>query len=163
MGRFVFNNAKGRVAEFYWQAKYTGSPRGIGIVPVDRGADSDPTMKTRDTLADLLGGTTNEVSNTIGGDGLKRKILTSTGTGALLLPALSYDVAHAWMPCDAPDQTWVTPSAGGAWTDLIWCYIPNVATSPDSDWLCLVCSTFAFTPDGVSNAVAGVDDFYRAA
>ena len=168
MGTFVFDNAHGRAVEWYLQAigatspVTSGSNDGILALPVNRTSDTDTLMRARVTLADLLGGLTDEPTNTVGGDGLRRKVLTASGSGEYLLPASVYDTTNHWWPLDTSDLLWHAPSSGGAWTDLIWGYIPNITSYADSSVYLMVCQSFGFSPDGTGDALATIVDFFRA-
>ena len=55
MADFVFNLSKGRVAEFFNRVDSNDPANSaIIVVPVDRGAATDATLKDHDTLAALL-------------------------------------------------------------------------------------------------------------
>ena len=161
MGTFVFDNAKGRIAQLYYEAKNLGSPRGIVVVVIKRGANLDTDLEGFTSLSALLAAAP-EVTNT----NYARKVITSTGTGAGLLGALTYDSTHHWMPCDIPDQQWgsfgVWVGSGDVWTDAVFCYAPDTAGA-DSTLIPLTCHDFPAHPDGGSAIVLPVSNFYQAA
>lgn len=155
MADFVFNIAKGRVAEFYNRVKSNDPANSaLIIVAIDANGDSDATMRDRDDLAALLGGTANEVTNA----NYARKVLTDAD-----LAAFAPDDANDRVDLDIPDQTWTAIAAGTAWTDLIICYDPDTTGGTDSSIIPLTCHDFAVTPDG-SDIVAQIAaaGFYRA-
>jgi hypothetical protein len=151
VGDFVFNIAKGRVAELYNRVD-TNDPANSAliIVPVDRGAATDATLRDLDTLASVLGSVT---ERTTGGWG--RKTLTDTD-----LSAMTPDDTNDRMPLDLPDQTWTSVTSGTV-TDLIVCYDGDTTSGTDANIVPLTCHTFAITPDG-SDVVAVVNNFYYA-
>jgi hypothetical protein len=152
MGTFVFNIAKGRVAELYNRVD-TNDPANsaLVVVPVDRAAVTDATLVDLTTLTAVLGAGLTE--RTTGG--WNRKTLDDTA-----LAAMTPDNVNDRMPLDTPDLTWTGVSAGNV-TDLIFCYDNDTTTGTDANLIPLTCHTFAITPDG-SDVVATVTDFYRA-
>lgn len=154
MADFVFNIAKGRVAELYNRVQ-TNDPANSALVIVAINASAtDATMTDYDTLAALLADVNvAEVTNT----GYSRIVLTDAD-----LAALSVDDTNDRMPCDIADQTFTAISAGDAWTDLVICYDGDTTAGTDANLIPLTCHDFAITPDG-TDIVAQVADFYRAA
>jgi len=157
MADFVFNIAKGRVTEFHNRVD-TNDPANSVLVVValdTTGLESDATLRDKDTLADLVSGTTNEATN----GSYARVIITDAG---LALPA----------PDDANDRYDLTlanidigsPAAGNAWSKLVICYDPDSTGGADSAIIPLTCHDFVVTPDG-SNIIAVVPaaGYYRAA
>jgi hypothetical protein len=152
MADLVFNIAKGRVAELYNRVDLNDPVNSaLIIVPVDRGATTDATMRDFATLAAVLAGGVTE--RTTGG--WNRKTLDDTA-----LAALAVDNTNDRMPLDIGDQTWTAVSAGAV-TDLLICYDSDTTAGTDANIVPLTCHTFAITPDG-SDVVATVADFYRA-
>lgn len=155
MADFVFNIAKGRVAEFYNRVKSNDPANSaLIIVVIDANGDTDATMKDRDNLAALLGGTANEVTNT----NYARKTLTDAD-----LAAFAPDDTNDRVDLDIPDQTWTAIAAGTAWTDLLVCYDPDTTGGTDSEIIPLTLHDFAVTPDG-SDITAQINaaGFFRA-
>ncbi len=155
MADFVFNIAKGRVAEFYNRVKSNDPANSaLIIVVIDANGDTDATMRDRDDLAALLGGTANEVTNT----NYARKVLTDAD-----LAALSIDDTNDRIDLDIPDQTWAAVAAGTAWTDVLVCYDPDTTGSTDSAIIPLTCHDFAVTPEGIDiTAQIAAAGFFRA-
>lgn len=155
MADFVFNIAKGRVAEFYNRVKSNDPANSaLIIMAIDANGDTDAVMRDRDDLAALLGGTANEVTNA----NYARKVLTDAD-----LAAFAPDDANDRVDLDIPDQTWTAIAAGTPWTDLIICYDPDTTSGTDAGIIPLTCHDFAVTPDG-SDIVAQIAaaGFYRA-
>lgn len=155
MGDFVFNIAKGRVAELYNRVD-TNDPANsvLVIVIINANGDTDPTMVDRDDLAALLGGTADEVTNT----NYARKILTDTDIVAFA-PNDTFDRVDLTFP----NQTWSAVAAGNPWTDLIVCYDNDSTVGTDSALVLLTLHDFVVTPDG-SDITAQVNaaGFFRA-
>lgn len=151
MADFVFNIAKGRVAELYNRVD-AGDPAAarLYIIPIDAGAASDATLQDADTLADVIAAGVTE--RTTGG--WNRKTLDGAA-----LTALAVDDTNNRMPLDASDQTWTAVTAGAV-TDLIFCYA-SVASPSNAQLVPLTQHDFPITPDG-SDVVAVINDFYRA-
>lgn len=151
MSDFVFNVAKGRVAEFYNRID-TNDPATarLVIVPLEAtGLETQANLEDSVSLAEVLDGATNE-QTTMG-----RKYLTDAE-----ISALAPDYTNNWMDVDIPDITWAG-ATGNALGALVIAYDPN--NSADDAIIPLTHHTFAVTPDG-SDIVAQIATagFYRA-
>ena len=152
MSDFVFNIAKGRVAELFNRVDSNDPTNSaIIVVPVDRGAATDATLKDLDTLSAVLGAVTERSTS-----GWTRKTLTDSDLGALTV-----DNANDRMPATIPAILWSPGPTTGAVTDLIFCYDPDTTGGTDANIVPLVMSAFAITPDG-SDVQANAGDIYRA-
>jgi len=149
---FVFNIAKGRVAELFNRVDSNDPTNSaIIVVPIDRGAATDATLKDFDTLTAVLGGGVTE--RTTGG--WTRKTLTDAD-----LAAIAVDDTNDRMPATIPAVLWTAVSAGAV-TDLVFCYDSDTTGGTDANIVPLVCSAFAITPDG-SDVQANAGDIFRA-
>lgn len=157
MADFVFNIAKGRVAEFYNRVKSNDPANSALIIVVlaTSGLESDATLLDKDTLADLVSGTTNEVTNT----NYARKVLTDAD-----LAAFSPDDTNNRVDLDIADQTWTGVAAGDGWSKVVVCYDSDTTGGTDANIIPLTCHDFAITPDG-SDITAQINaaGFFRAA
>lgn len=152
MSDIVFNLAKGRVAELYNRVKSNDPANSaLIIVPIDRGAATDATLKDLDTLTAVLGAGVTERSTS----GWARKTLTDAD-----LAALTVDDTNDRMPCAVPQQTWASVTAGAV-TDLLFCYDADTTSGTDANIIPLTCGAFPITPDG-SDVILAAGDFYRA-
>lgn len=154
MANFVFNVAKGRVAELYNRVDL-GDPAAARLVVLAINTSAtDAVLKDLDTLALVLGdASTAEVTNT----GYARKVLA-----AIDLAAMAPDDTNDRMDVDIPDQTWTVVAAGTNWTDLIICYTPD-STGLDSTFIPLTCHDFVKSPNGTDIvAVVNSAGFFRA-
>lgn len=155
MADLVFNIAKGRVAELYNRVD-TNDPSASALIVavIDANGDTDATMRDRDTLSALLGGTANEVTNS----GYARKVLTDSD-----LTAFAADDTNDRVDLDIADQTWAAVAAGDAFTDLLVCYDNDTAGGDDTNIIPLTLHDFAVTPDG-SDITAQIEaaGFFRA-
>jgi hypothetical protein len=154
MANFVFNIAKGRVAELYNRVD-TNDPTNsqLIVLAINAGAATDATLMDLATVAAIeADANAAEVTNS----GYARKLLVDTD-----LAAMTVDNTNDRMPLDLPDQTWTSVAAGTAWTDLIIAYDSDSTAGTDSNVIPLTCHDFAVTPNG-GNITAQINDFYRA-
>jgi hypothetical protein len=152
---FVFNIAKGRVAEFYNRVD-SNDPANSAIVVLalaTSGLESDATLKDKDDVVALVSGTTNEVTNV----GYARKILTDAD-----LAAMAPDDTNDWMLLDTADLAFGAITAGDAWSKIVFAYDPDTTGGTDSTLIPLTSHDVTITPDGsaITITVAG---FYKAA
>lgn len=156
MADFVFNIAKGRVAEFYNRVD-TNDPANSALVIVvlaTSGLETDAVLKDKDTLADVLAGTTNEVTNT----NYARKTLTDTD-----LAAFAPDDTNDRVDLDIADQTWTAVAAGDGWSKLLICYDGDTGAGTDANIIPLCAYDFVLTPDGSTiTAQINASGFFRA-
>ena len=156
MADFVFNIAKGRVAEFYNRVD-SNDPANSALVIVvlaTSGLESDATLRDKDTLADVLSGTTNEVTNT----NYARKVLTDAD-----LSSLAADDTNDRIECDIPDQSWSSVGAGDGWSKVLICYDPDTTGGTDSAIIPLAAYDVSGTPNGSTVSLTiNSSGFYRA-
>lgn len=152
MANIVFNIAKGRVVEFYNRVKSNDPANSaLVVIPIETsGLESDAVLIDKDTLADVLAGTTNE-QTTMG-----RKILTDADLAALPAP----DDTNDRYSLDLPDITW-TAATGNAVSKLLIAYDPDTTGGTDASIIPLTLHDFSVTPDG-SDIVATTSEFFRA-
>lgn len=153
MATFVFNIAKGRVAELHNRVK-VGDPAAARLyaIPVSRGAVTDAQLVDADDYAAVVTlGITERTTN-----GWNRKTLAPAD-----LSAVTPDDTNDRMAVDFIDLAWPAVAAGGgAITDIIVCYA-SVASPTNAQLLPLTNHDFAITPDG-SDITATVADYFRA-
>ncbi|TMR97551.1 hypothetical protein [Nonomuraea basaltis] len=156
MADFVFNVAKGRVAELYHRVR-VGDPATSSLLMVvlaASGVESDAVLRDKTTLDAVLSGTTDEATNA----GYARKVLAAVDLNDVL-PDLGSDA----MPLDIPDAMFESvQAAGGSWVKVLICYRPATG-SPDSAVVPMTSHDFSLNPDG-SNVVVQIDSvgFYQA-
>ena len=156
MSDFVFNIAKGRVAELYNRVDSNDPTNSaLIVVAINANGQTDAVMRDYDTLAALLGdASVAEVTNT----NYARKTLTDAD-----LAAFAPDDTNDRVDLDIPDQTWSAIAAGDAWTDLIICYDGDTTGGTDANIIPLTCHDFAVTPDGSDiTAQIAAAGFFRA-
>jgi len=118
------------------------------------GIETDAVLRDKDTLADVVSGTTNEVTNT----GYARKVLDQAG-GIVI----TYDDTNDRVDVDVPDQTWTAVAAGDGWNDVVFAYDSDTTAGTDANIVPVSLHDFVLTPDG-SDITAQVPSpgFYRA-
>lgn len=156
MADFVFNIAKGRVAELYNRVD-TNDPTNsvLLMIAFNAGAATDATLKDYDTIAQIeADANAAEVTNS----GYARKTLTDTD-----LVAFAPDDTNDRVDLDIPDQTWTAVGAGSAWTDLCIAYDSDSTTGTDSAVVPCTWHDFAVTPSGTDIvAQIAAAGFFRA-
>jgi len=155
MADFVFNIAKGRVAELFNRVQTNDGANSALVIVAINTAATDATLKDLDTLAAVLAdGDTAEVTNS----GYSRIVLTDSD-----LSAISPDDSNDRMDLDIADQTFSSIAAGDSWTDLVICYDGDTTAGTDSNIIPLTQHDFSVTPDG-SDIIAQIAaaGFYRA-
>ena len=155
MSDFVFNIAKGSVAEYYKRVDGSDPANAVLVIVVIETATADATLIDLDTLALVLGDAgTAEVTNANYG----RKVLDDTD-----LTAFSPDDANDRVDLDFADQTFSAIGAGDAWTDLLVCYDSDSTGGNDTNIQPCTQHDFAATPDGSDiTAELNPDGFFRA-
>jgi len=156
MADFVFNIAKGRVGEFYNRVDTNDPANSALIIVILRTAsiETDAVLKDKDTLADVLSGTTDEATNT----NYARKTLTDTD-----ISAFAADDTNDRVDLDIADQTWTSVASGDGWSKLLVCYDNDTTAGTDANIIPLTAHDFVVTPDG-TDIVAQIASagFYRA-
>lgn len=155
MSDFVFNIAKGRVAELFERVAQNDPANSALVIVVINTSALDATLIDLDTLAAVLGDAdTAEVTNT----NYARKVLTDSD-----LSAISPDDTNDRMDLDFADQTWSAVAAGDNWTDLLICYDGDTTGGTDANIIPLTQHDFAVTPDGSDiTAQLAAAGFFRA-
>ena len=155
MADFVFNVAKGRVAELFNRVDQNDPANSAIVVVAVVATATDATMKDYDTLSALLGdANVAEATNA----NYARKVLTDTD-----IAAVTPDDTNDLMQVTIADQTWSSVGAGDNWTDLILCYDGDTTAGTDANIIPLTCHDFAVTPNGGDiTADVGANGIYRA-
>ena len=156
MADFVFNIAKGRVAELYNRVDLNDPANAALVILVlaTTGVETDATLKDVDTVTALVAGTTNEVTNS----GYARKTLTDAD-----IAAFAPDDTNDRVDLDIPDQTWTAVAAGDGWNDLVVTYDSDTTGGTDANIVPLTQHDFVVTPDGSDiTAQIAAAGFFRA-
>ena len=158
MADFVFNIAKGRVAELHEIVRggVVAAAR-LYLVPVTVTTATDAALMDCATLTAVLATTgISEVTT----NGWSRKTIVA---GSLSAPAV--DNALDKLEVDMADVTWAAPAAAGPPTDLILCYSAVAQPGGGNAAMLPLCQyDFPVTPDGTSDVVAQVNasGYFRA-
>lgn len=156
MANQVFNIALGRGVELYNRVDTNDPASSVLVILVlaTSGLESDATLKDKDTVADLVSGTTDEVNNS----GYARKILTDSD-----LVAFAPDDVNDRVDLDIPDQTWAAVAAGAGWSRFVVAYDNDSTGGTDANLIPITSHDFVVTPDG-SDIVAQIAaaGFFRA-
>jgi hypothetical protein len=156
MADFVYNIAKGRVVELYNRVDTNDPANSALIVAVlaASGIETDAVLRDKDTFADVVAGTTNEVTNT----GYARKVLTDAD-----IVAFAPDDVNDRVDLDIPDLTWTGVAAGDGWSDVVICYDNDTTGGTDANLIPLTQHDFVVTPDGSDiTAQIAAAGFFRA-
>lgn len=152
MANYVFNIAKGRVAEFFNRVD-SNDPTNSAIILVPLSASgTEAEAQDYDTLTATLAGTANEQTS----GGWVRKTLTDAD-----LAAISVDDTNNRMPATLPQVTWTAPTAGNNTTGLLICYDSDTGAGTDANIIPLVHCDFVVTADG-NDVILNAGDCFRA-
>ena len=156
MANFVFNIAKGSVAGYYQRVK-SNDPANSAIVAVvlaTTGLETDAVLIDAATLAAVVAGTTNEVTNA----GYARKVLTDVD-----LAAFAADNVNDRVDLDIADLAFGAITAGDGWSKLVLCYDPDTTLGTDADLVPLCAYDAVLVPDGSALTLQiNPAGFYRA-
>lgn len=140
MANFIFNIAKGKLAEYAARVNANDPANAVFTLAVIDTSATDATLLDLDTLALVLANaSTAEVTNT----NYARKSLDSTGG-----ITVTVDDTNDRTDIDCPDQTWTAVAAGDSFTDLLICYDSDSTGGTDANIVPLAQLDFAVTPDG---------------
>lgn len=146
MANIVFNIAKGRVVEFYNRVENNDpSTSGLILIPIETsGLESDAVLMHKDTVSDVLSGTTNE-QTTMG-----RKTLTDSDLAALPAP----DDGNDRYDVSLPTVTW-TAATGNAISKILVAYDADTGAGTDANLVPLTLFDASVTPDGSDIQLTG--------
>lgn len=126
MSAFTFNQAVGREAEFHWRVENNDPANSALILMVlaDSGLETDAVLKDKDTFADVLSGTTNEVTN----GSYARKTLTDAD-----IAAFTVDDTLDRIVLPMANQTFATIAAGDSWRKGVIGYDNDTTSGTDAN------------------------------
>jgi hypothetical protein len=156
MADFVFNIAKGKIAEYAARVNANDPANSVLVILVlaTSGIESDAVLKDKDDVAALVSGATNEVTNT----NYARKVLDNTAG-----ITVTVDDTNDWVDVDIADQTWTAVAAGDGWSKLIVAYDSDSTGGADANIIPLTAHDFVVTPDGSDiTAQIATGGFFRA-
>ncbi|NUS55528.1 MAG: hypothetical protein HOV66_11820 [Streptomycetaceae bacterium] len=144
MANFTFNVALGRAAAL---ALLPAASDALILIPLEAsGLEADSVLKDKDTLADVVAGTTNE-QTTVG-----RKTLTGI--------TVTVNDALDRVEIDAADVTYTSPT-GNPIGAMVVAYDPDSGTGTDADLIPITKADVNWTPDGTTFTLA-INDLFRA-
>ena len=158
MANLVFNISLGRVTELYNRVDLNDPTAStlVVIVLATTGIEADSVLRDMDTVAALVAGATNEVTNS----GYARKVLADAD-----LVAFAPDDTNDRVDLDIPDQTWTAVAAGDGWNDIVICYCAaaDTTTANNAGIVPMTLHDFQLVPDGSDiTAQIAATGFYRA-
>lgn len=157
---FVFNIAKGRAGEFYYRVKNNDPANSafVAVVLASSGLETDAVLIDKDTLSDVVAGSTNEVTNT----NYTRKTITDTDLASIPAPD---DANDRYDYPGIPSLTWSPgPAAGDGWAKLLICYDNDTTSGTDANIVPVCAYNINITPDGsVITINFNSAGFFRAA
>lgn len=156
MADFLFNVSRGRTGEFYYRVDNNDGANSALIVMVlaTSGLETDAVLKAKDTFADIVSGTTNEVTNT----GYSRLTITDSG-----LSAFTPDDTNNRLRLDASDFSFGSITAGDGWSKIVMGYDPDTTAGTDSSIIPMLAWDFVVTPDGTAiTAILNANGFYES-
>jgi hypothetical protein len=158
MANLVFTIAAGRVTEFVERIEANDPANSILVIDIlaTAGIELESALRIKTTFADLVSGTTNFATNTLG-SGIIRK----TNLDQALVPTPVYDTTNFRAELDLPDQTWVQVAPGDGWKDLVIGYDSDSTAGTDANIVPCTLHDFEVTPDS-SDVTATINVFYRA-
>ncbi len=130
MAAFVFNIAKGKVANYAELA--AASDALIAVLLASSGLEADSVLKDLDTLAAVVAGTTNEATFT----GYSRKTLTGV--------TVTVDDTADDVTVDFTDPQW-SPTTAEALGKIVFCYDGDTAAGTDANIVPLWADDFVVT------------------
>ncbi|MET8080015.1 hypothetical protein [Streptomyces sp. NPDC005303] len=143
MANLVFNVALGRVASL---AALPAANDGLVLIALEAsGLEADSVLRDKDTLTDVVSGTTNEQTT------VTRKALTSV--------TVTVDDTNDRVAIDAADVTYTSPTGNPVGAFVI-CYDPDTTSGTDADLIPLTKHDVTWTPDG-NNFTLTISDFCR--
>jgi hypothetical protein len=143
MANLTFNRALGRLA--YYADLPTPNDAFILVPLEETGLETDAVLRDKDSLADVLSGSTNEAA-------AGRKTLTGVVTAV--------DDVNDRVTVDADNVTWSAPTGNRVGAVAIF-YDPDTTTGTDADLIPLTKADLTWTPDGIPFTLT-IADLFRS-
>lgn len=153
MASFVFNGAKGRVAEYFERVDLNEPANSaLVIIPLKVG-DTEANLQDMDTVTEVLAGTPDEQT-----EGWSRKTLTDADIG----PAnYAPDDTNNRGQASLPEVKWTTPTSGKNTVALLVAYDSDTTGGTDANLVPLLYLDFAVTADG-NDVALNAGEVFRA-
>jgi hypothetical protein len=126
VANFVFNVARGRAHELHSRVDGNDPANSALIIVVlaESGLEADDVLRDYDTLSALLGGASNEATNT----NYARKTLTDSD-----ISAATINDTDDYVRLTYATQTWNSVAAGDSWRKLLVCYDGDTTAGTDAN------------------------------
>ena len=157
MADFVYNQAKGRVAELATRVNNNDPTNSVFIIELINTTATDATLKDLDTFAQIESDANTAELTSGTNANYARKTLSDASS-----ITVTVDDTNDRTDVDTPDQTWTALGAGTAITDVVFGYDSDSTSGTDANVVPLTQHDFAVTPDG-SDVTATIAVFFRAA
>lgn len=156
MADFVYNIAKGHVAEYGTRINANDPTNSAFIVELVNTSATDAVLKDLDTFAAIESdANTAELTSGTNANYARKTITDASGM------TVTTDDTNDRVDLDIADQTWTALGAGTAITDVVIGYDSDTTSGTESGVVPCTQHDFAITPDG-SDVTATVNVFYRA-
>jgi len=153
MADFVFNLAKGKIAELAERVNVENPANSVFVLVAISTTEEDAILRDLDSLEDVLTNPNTDEATNGGYARLDVEALTVT-----------VDDVENKVAVSMRDQSWSDILAGLAWTDVLICYEPEAGAGDDSQIVPLVCLDFAVVPNGMDITVLfDADGFFESA
>jgi hypothetical protein len=155
---FVFNVAKGKIAEYAARVNANDPANSALIICLFNTSATDATLKDLDTLAAIeADANTAELTSGSNANYVRKTLTDASGI------TITVDDTNDRVDVDIPDQTWAALGAGTAVTDMLVAYDSDTTGGADSAIVPLTWHDFAVTPDGSDvTAQIAAAGFFRA-
>ena len=156
MADFVYNQAKGKAAEWAARVEANDPTNSVFLIMLINTSATDATLKDLDTFSAIESdGNTAELTSGTNANYARK----SLANGAL---TVTIDDTNDRVDVDCADQTWTALGTGTAITDLVTGYDSDSTGGNDTNVVPMTQHDFAITPDG-SDVTAQIAVFFRAA
>ncbi len=155
MADVIPNIALGRTAELYKRVD-TNDPANAALVIAilaTTGLEADAVLRDKETLAAVVAGATNEVTNA----NYARKVLTDAD-----IVAFAADHVNDRVDLDFPDQTFTSIASGDGWSKAVLSYDSDSTGGTDTSIEPLGIYDFVHTPNGNDITLQTPNGFFRA-
>lgn len=157
MADFVFNIAKGKVAEYAARINANDPTNSVFHIALWNTSATDATLRDLDTIAAIESdANTAELTSGTNANYVRKTLNDASSI------TITVDDTNDRVDVDCPDQTWTALGAGTAVTDLSFGYDSDSTGGTDANEVPCTWHDFPVTPDG-SDVVAQIAVFFRAA
>lgn len=156
MADFIFNQAKGKFAEWAARVEANDPANSVFLIELINTTATDATLKDLDTFTAIESdANTAELTSGTNANYARKTLANGTLT-------ITIDDTNDRTDVDCADQTWTALGAGTAITDAVFGYDSDSTAGTDANVVPISQHDFAITPDG-SDVTATIAVFARAA